>query len=405
MHAFTSITANYVPKARVLAESVKKFHPEARFHLVVSDDLPEHFHAERERNLFDSIVTIDDLGIPELPSWAFKHSVVEMCTAVKGLAFQHIATAQGAEKVFYFDPDMVVMSRLDDLLERLDQASILVTPHQCVPETGHRAIRDNEICSLKHGVFNLGFLAVKTAGEGRRFIDWWAERLQHYCYDDIPGGLFTDQRWVDLLPCFFEDYQVVREPQYNVATWNLSHRRATGDTIQDILINGRPLAFYHFSGFDCGDQEIMLDVYGRHSPILRTLRSWYIERCEHMGQSDYQQLRCRFALFDNGESISQLHRRLYRSRQDLQRAFPDPFSTKDRKQSYYHWFQHKMGTDGGTATRPDLETVDGLRCELALTRSELDSIKNARSFKLYNLLLSPYRLLKCRLKRSTAGRR
>ena len=37
-------------------------------------------------------------------------------------------------------------------------------------------------------------------GQGRRFIDWWADRLRQFCYDEVPNGLFTDQRWVDLAP-------------------------------------------------------------------------------------------------------------------------------------------------------------------------------------------------------------
>ena len=36
MHVFTSITANYLPKAAALAHSVKRVHPEAMFHVVLS---------------------------------------------------------------------------------------------------------------------------------------------------------------------------------------------------------------------------------------------------------------------------------------------------------------------------------------------------------------------------------
>ena len=38
MHVFTSVTANYLPKAAALAHSVKRVHPEAVFHVVLSDD-------------------------------------------------------------------------------------------------------------------------------------------------------------------------------------------------------------------------------------------------------------------------------------------------------------------------------------------------------------------------------
>ena len=120
------------------------------------------------------------------------------------------------------------MNRLDGLEQLLRQHTILLTPHQFVPETTTQAIVHNEQCSLRNGVYNLGFLAVRMTGQGRQFIDWWAERLRSYCYDEVENGLFTDQRWVDLAPAFFDDIAIVREPQYNVATWNLTHRARPG---------------------------------------------------------------------------------------------------------------------------------------------------------------------------------
>lgn len=257
MHVFTSITANYLPKAAALAHSVKRVHPEATCHCVLSDESP--CCPSETTAAFDSIINIKDLPIGDLPRWIFRHRIVELCTAVKGTAFQHIAEQFGAERIYYFDPDIIVTSRLDDLERALDRNTILLTPHMTVPETDLQAILDNEHCCLRHGVYNLGFLAVRMTGQGRQFIDWWADRLRRFCYDDVPAGLFTDQRWVDLAPAFFDDIAIIRDPQYNVATWNLTHRRATGRVPYDVEINARPLVFYHFSGFDSGDQKNMLE--------------------------------------------------------------------------------------------------------------------------------------------------
>ena len=176
MHIFTSITANYLPKAAALAHSVKRVHPEAVFHVVLCDQQP--VCASSTFGAFDSIINITELPIPDLQSWIFKHRLVELCTAVKGTAFQYIADRMGAERIYYFDPDIVVLSRLDGLERKLDRNCILLTPHMVEPETDTQAILDNEICCLRHGVYNLGFLAVRTSGQGRRFIDWWAERLR-----------------------------------------------------------------------------------------------------------------------------------------------------------------------------------------------------------------------------------
>lgn len=336
IHLFTSITANYIPKARVLAHSAKQFHPDAKFHLVLCDVIPDSVVLEKEP--FDSMITVEELGIPNLKSWIFKHAIVEMCTGVKGVAFQTLLDRYQAEKVFFFDPDMVILSPLDSLIQKLDQHSVLLTPHQTVPEQTKEAILDNEVSSLKHGVFNLGFLGIRNSEKGRQFIEWWRDRCLEFCYDDIPSGLFTDQKWVDLTPAFFSDYHVLQDPIYNVATWNLSHRHATGNLKDGIYINDQPICFYHFSGFDSGAQETMLNKYGGNHRVLFELRQWYVQECERWNQSQLGKIPCHYGTFDNGEVISQDQRLLYRYREDLQQAYPDPFATADPNHSYYHWF-------------------------------------------------------------------
>jgi hypothetical protein len=337
MHIFTSITANYLPKAAALAHSVKRFHPEAVFHVVLSDQMPPCPSVTTAA--FDNIINIRELPIANLPAWIFKHRLVELCTAVKGTAFEYIADQFDAERVYYFDPDIVVLSRLDDLERILDRHSVLLTPHLCAPETDLQAILDNEHCCLRHGVYNLGFLAVRRTDQGKQFIAWWADRLRHFCYDEVASGLFTDQRWVDLAPAFFDDVAIVRDPQYNVATWNLTHRRASGKAPYEIQVNGRPLVFYHFSGFDSGAQKDMLERYGDHSPVLFELRDWYIARCEEMGQSALRQIDCVYNSFRNGRRITDAHRLFYRRRPELTDAFPDPFETRDRRRSYFHYYR------------------------------------------------------------------
>jgi hypothetical protein len=322
-HVFTSITSNYLPKARVLAESVKRFDPDLYFHLVLCDNVPVGFSLASEP--FDDVIFAEDLVKDNFAQWAFGHSVVELCTAVKGAALEHIFSTHDANQVLYFDPDMVVFSRLDELQQALSGRSLILTPHQTDPETTDRGILDNEVSSLVHGVFNLGFVGVRNCPEGRRFSRWWAQRLSKYCHDDLARGLFTDQKWVNLAPCFFEEVGILRSPAYNVATWNLTNRKATGSLETGIQINGEPLGFYHFSGFDSGDQKIMLQVYGKDSPVLSELREWYIAECERHGQLALGALRSKYDHFSNGVLIDRGYRLLYRQRVDLQQAYPNPF--------------------------------------------------------------------------------
>jgi glycosyltransferase involved in cell wall biosynthesis len=200
------------------------------------------------------------------------------------------------------------------------------------------AILDNEFSVLQHGIYNLGFLGVKNSLEGRKFAAWWADRLSHFCYDDIPRGIFTDQRWVDLVPAYFSEHKILRDSIYNVCTWNLTHRTVTGSIHDGFFVNDQPIAFYHFSGLDSGAQRAMLDKYGQTMPALYELRDWYITECARMGQNEVENIPWTYGFFENGERILKIHRKRYRERPDLQMAFSNPFSTSDVNRSYLEWF-------------------------------------------------------------------
>ncbi len=391
LHAFTSITTNYLPKARLLAHSLKAHQSGIKFHLVLCDQVPVWLNLEHEP--FDSLIQVEDLPIPDVKGWIFQHSRVELCTGVKGYAFLEIMKRYQAEKVFYFDPDIVVLSSIDCLSSKLDNASIVVTPHQTVPEVSLEAIIDNEIGSLKHGIYNLGFLAVKQDATGLKFLNWWKDRLHKFCYDDIPGGLFTDQRWVDLAIAYFEDIHIAREPIYNLATWNLSNRQATGSLDSGIKVKGNSLVFFHFSGLDTGDQKIMLKKYIGKSTVLNDLRRWYLLECDKMGQAKLGKTLFGYSTFDNGEPIHQHQQLLYRTRIDLQKKFCNPFTTEYPDSSYYHWYQAHVPVEerenGGQN-----DTPESLRFALAQCRTELNSIRNSLSWNIVLKLHRIYRFFK-----------
>jgi hypothetical protein len=386
MHIFTSITSNYIPKARVLARSVKNHAPHAVFHLLLCDTPPDEFDLSKED--FDHLLLIDDLEIENRDAWIFQHNVVELCTAVKGMGLARIFRDFGADKVVFLDPDIVVFSSLDRIENLLDQHSVVLTPHQTEPENSRSAILDNEVSSLKHGVFNLGFVAVSNSAEGLGFVDWWSDRLRDFCYDDRGKGLFTDQKWIDLAPAFFSNIAILREPQFNVSTWNISHRALTGDIASGICANGEPLCFYHFSGVDSGAMKVMMDVYGAKSPALPALRSWYLEQCDAMGQKELGSQPGRFDSYSNGDAIRPAERLLYRYREDLLERFPNPFNCEDGSGGYRAWYKENSGAG---ASHTEEEEV------LRVIRHELDAIHHSITWRVFRKLSTVYRRLGLRL--------
>lgn len=344
MLVYTSITKNYLPKARVLATSLKRHNPGWRLCVILCDTPPDGFDLRSEP--FDDLLTLDQLGIPEWKAWAFGHEVVELCTAVKGVAAQALAD-RGEDRLLYLDPDIMVFASLAALAELLDQRQVLLTPHLLEPESDPQAVIDNEICTLRHGVYNLGFLGVRASGEGRRFIDWWAARLEAHCLADPANGLFTDQRWIDLAPAFFEGVHVLRDRGCNVATWNIHHRPLKRNAAGLLEAGGDLLRFYHFTGYDSGDGRGVLLKYAADQ--IEALELWesYGRELNANGHRDPALDHFAYGCFANGDPVDRSLRRLYRSRKDLQETFPDPFEVK--KWSLHSWWrEEKRGRQLGT---------------------------------------------------------
>src|SRR5262249_55952407 len=137
------------------------------------------------------------------------------------------------------------------------------------------AVIDNEICSLRHGIFNLGFLGIKNDANGRLFTRWWTDRLFHFCYESLDQHLWTDQKWANFAPVFFEGVKILKKSRFNVAPWNITTRHVSGSFSEGFRVDGEPLGFYHFTGFDSGAHRVMATKYGGDNRAVMSLVGWY----------------------------------------------------------------------------------------------------------------------------------
>ncbi|OCP35048.1 hypothetical protein [Ensifer sp. LC163] len=325
IHCFTSFSFSYLNRARVLAATIKKFHPDWVFWAVITDQAPDSFIFDRDMESFDRLLWGQDLRGEASEQWLFKHDIVEACTAVKGYAMKAILAA-GAEKVIYLDPDIAVFSSLEDVVSSLDSHSIVLTPHQTQPETAEMAIRDNEITSLRLGVYNLGFLAIRNDKAGNEMANWWCDRLSTMCYDLPEEGVFVDQKWCDLIPALFDQVGILRDPGFNVASWNLSHRRVHVDQTGCILANESKLKFFHFTKLGpLGD--VMTRRYAGPDSDVYELWMWYKNAVEDSTDRRIPERWWYYSTYRDGERIQKKDRVTYRQRKDLQAAFSDPFAS------------------------------------------------------------------------------
>lgn len=325
---YSSFTFSYLDRARVLFRSLRRHHPDWTLVAVITDAVPPGMAFDPANEPLDHVLYSQAVIADGHDGWLFKHDIVEACTAVKGPFLDQVCSDPAAfgdpEAVIYLDPDTCVFSPLDTVTEALARHPIVLTPHMLDPETDEAAVIDNEISCLRAGIYNLGFVAVRTAGEGARFARWWSDRLKAFCYDDVPMGLFTDQRWCDHVPVFFDDVKILKDPGCNVASWNIGRRRVAIGHDGQIRVNGAPLKFWHFTKLGRVGEAMTRRYAGDNHPVYE-LWNWYGREIAEAAAPEVPKGWWAYGRYTDGQPVEKAHRILYRTRADLQVAYPDPF--------------------------------------------------------------------------------
>lgn len=307
----TSICANYLGKALALATSLKRWMPDSIFIIaLVERDVPPDFESGRHPAVDHLLLAKDFIETESFDSWIFRYSIVEAATAVKGaLMLELYRRFERHDRFIYLDPDTFVYSAFDELFAELSNTPIVLTPHLETPGN-----LEMELSSLKHGVFNLGFLAVARHPESERFLKWWSDRLDFACHDDIPNGIFTDQKWINLAPGFFP-VMVFRHPGYNFATWTLMERKLTVDGSGNYLVNGKPLRFTHFSGFDSGTFHRCIEKWAPDNrKLLTRLSDDYEAECRNHQSEMFRKIPWSYGCYHSGQPVSDWARMVWRDR-------------------------------------------------------------------------------------------
>jgi hypothetical protein len=321
---FTICSNNYVPMAKVLLQSARKHHPEAKHYICLADTIA----SDNEFYPSDcAIVPAEALGIPDFRKFAFRYDVMEFNTALKPFMIMKLLE-QGHDAVLYFDPDIEIFDPLDAILEKLDGgASFMLTPHLLAPAEG--SSEPDDVGIMCAGIYNLGFLGVGATAETRALVTWWARRLQYQCVNEQSRGLFVDQKFMDLIPGFAADACILRESRFNVAYWNLGQRVLTQDQ-SGWHVDGKPLGFFHFSGIDPAD----LTRLSKHTTAFRdeaiaaplqALMQHYAGMVLANGFAEQRNRPYHYGQFSSGAPIPTAARRLFRTEhEDLE---GDPFET------------------------------------------------------------------------------
>lgn len=319
---FTVCNLAYLPKALVLAESVLKYNnSKLTIYLIEKKTTVDLSGIDAD------IVWIEDLAIPGFYELAFKYDIIELSTSVK--PYISLTLLKNFEKVVFLDPDTCLYHSIEPILNDLDRHAIVLTPHYTTPQSDD--VSESDVGMMRFGSFNLGFFAIKNSDQAIKFLEWWSNRCFQFCFMESQFGLSTDQKWVTIAPCFFEDLYVSFNLGYNVAPWNSYERSITKNPEGHYIVNNTyPLIFFHFSNFNAADPEYFkkratLEKDVRRPDLLElglAYRDALVAKT-----TDASSVKYGFDYMSGGEYISPALRRAYACILEELPPHHDPFDT------------------------------------------------------------------------------
>lgn len=342
----TVATRSHLAYVRVLARSLRGYHPDWRCVVLVVDE-PDAGRCS-ESGGFEAVSTAS-LGIPDCPAFCFQYDAFELCNALKPYLIRHLLRSNPGVPVLYADSDIAAYSSLEPLIALMARHDVVVTPHTTVeyPDDGCApALRDQMLA----GHFNAGVVGVGAGPGGLAFAEWWADKLRHDALAEPTDGLFVDQKFLDAVPCLFSGAHVLRHDGVNVAHFNLHARRLAN---RDGLwwVNEVPLMLFHFTMVrpHHGDfRPFVTRPLLAAQPVLRDLFLDYGRRLADAGIEECSRQPFGLGAFADGRPISKATRRAFRAEFQRGNGSTDPYSDP-------HWMRFEAEHHATVAARTRLD--------------------------------------------------
>jgi glycosyltransferase involved in cell wall biosynthesis len=309
MRICTIIARNYLAHARVLALSYFEHNHGEPCSVLILDD--------PERDVRDAvepfeIIRPEQLGLDRFEAMAAMYDVDELASAVKPWLLRHLLE-RNRQPVAYFDPDILFFDEIDEIGQHATEEKLVLTPHVIQEPPPADDLEPSERTLLASGTMDLAFIAIAPGMEAERLLSWWSEPAR---FGDSIGGIDVtpNARRLDLVSSVAPHLHVLRDPGANVSYWNL-HERKLDRKGGRYRVNGRPLRFFHFSGFDPARPFTLSKHQTRvrlaDDAVLAEICDDYVTRLRSQGFEQAQARRWPYERLHDGTTLTPLLRRLY----------------------------------------------------------------------------------------------
>ena len=296
MRVWSLATPGELPHVRVLAASLERVAPGARLTVVLAGA-----HPEADTSAAFDVIALEHIA-PDLQRATATLPWRAIALVARVRVLQEALRRDGGPVVL-LDPRMELHHPLDPLDEALGQSDVALVPRMRgeLPSDGHLPCGGDVIAA---GLHTPSVLAARPGASADHFLSWWeahvTETIGHMGHGELAAlrrahSLRLNQ-WLDLAPSRFDSLTVVDDPGVCVSAWNLHQRRLAMRPGGAVTVDGEPLRFVHFDGFDplhrhwlCADADRVRVV---DDPVLDMLCDNYADALVEAGWTPVGEVRC-----------------------------------------------------------------------------------------------------------------
>lgn len=245
LHLTTFFDKNYLSRGLVLYKSLKEYTSDFELYILCLDDFTKDYF-EKNKIDFPEVKTLQLKDIEEndtdLAIAKINRSRIEYYFTLSPCLPLYLLKKHKLPHICSLDADILFLNSPKSLFDKLNEYSIVITPHKFSDEITHLS---------KFGMYNVSFQIFKNNETGLACLQKWKEECIEYCgdeYDEV-NERFADQKYLDKwLTLYPNEVFVLNDNVSGLAPWNLNNYKV--EKIENCYYsNQEQMIFYHFHHF------------------------------------------------------------------------------------------------------------------------------------------------------------
>ena len=229
---------NYLSRALVMIESLRRFDAQAPIHVLALSELCATILRELALPNVEIIplATLEE-AYPELVAVKPTRKLIEYYFTLSPYLPHYLFARTAADRITYLDADIWFFTPPQAVLDSLGEASVAITPHRF-----SFTYRNHTV----FGLYNVAWITYRRSPEGLACLNAYKDDCLAWCYDRLEDGRFGDQKYLDSWPSRYPALKVITHKGINLAVWNVQgHVIRLKNNV--VTVDDDPLVFYHYS--------------------------------------------------------------------------------------------------------------------------------------------------------------